>query len=423
MALTEVAEVAVDGASGGGEVTPGPRFVEFSREESRGRREDPMFTLQASGLLSFNHAAFAALGDPVAVALLYDADQGVVALRKVEKTHQNAYVVRRQGRSQSYLVSAQGFTTYHEIPTVTARRFLARAYGDGIWGFALREGDAVKNRRGARDELAVTDRWRHTTNGFDVSEMMNIGHISLPPDRLARQERDRPPRLRIGTVVACASLGSSPPTSELRSRFLDLLSRPPIGDLVVGLTYVPGSGVWQRQAGRGRTYLEAVLAGDDESEAPAASASLLLPEAGMSGYGADPRFARLVVEVELRDSEGRPAPAMTLPDLHDRFARALAVPAALAGFLTGELGLATSDDPGSQVGILLQTPRAIAEVVDTEGLEPLPGSQQSNQFIGWAIADPGGESAAAVAVEMVRQMCDYALCLDGYEPVLEALGG
>jgi hypothetical protein len=72
---------------------------------------------------------------------------------------------------------------------------------------------------------------------------------------------------------------------------------------------------------------------------------------------------------------------------------------------------------------LLQTPRAIAEVVDTEGLEPLPGSQQSNQFIGWAIADPGGESAAAVAVEMVRQMCDYALCLDGYEPVLEALGG
>jgi hypothetical protein len=90
MALTEVAEVAVDGASGGGEVTPGPRFVEFSREESRGRREDPMFTLQASGLLSFNHAAFAALGDPVAVALLYDADQGVVALRKVEKTHQSA---------------------------------------------------------------------------------------------------------------------------------------------------------------------------------------------------------------------------------------------------------------------------------------------------------------------------------------------
>ena len=112
-----------------------PDFVEFSREGNRDRRDEPMFTLQASGLLSFNHAAFIALGEPAAVALLYDADERVVGVRQVEKDHQNAYPVRKQGKSMTYLVSAQGFVAHHEIPRVKARRFLARDFG-GVWGFA-----------------------------------------------------------------------------------------------------------------------------------------------------------------------------------------------------------------------------------------------------------------------------------------------
>jgi hypothetical protein len=400
-----------------------PKFVEFSREESRGRREEPMFTLQVSGLLSFNHAAFSALGEPVAVALLYDAAEGgVVALRKVEKSHQNAYPVRQQRGSQTYLVSVRGFTASHEIPTVQARRFLARDYGGGIWGFALREGDAVKNRRRARGEAAFTDRWRHTTNGFDVPAMMNMASMVMPDPGPIRPEHERPPTMRIGTVMACGPLGSSPPTSELRSRFEGFLSSPAVWGLVSGLASVPKGGMWKRRAGRGRINLEAVLTGDGEDEAPAASAFLLLPDPAMGGYGRDPRYAQLVVEIELRDAQGQPAPAMTLAVLHERFAGALAVPAALAGFLTGDLGLSTSDDPLSQVGVVLKAPRGMAEVVDTEGLTPLEGSYPSNQFMGWAVADPDGEPAAAIAVEMLRQMCDYTLNLDGYEPVLEALG-
>ena len=84
-----------------------PNFVEWSREDSRSS-EDPMFTLQTRGLISMNQAAFEALGKPAAVALLYDADEAVVALRMVEKNYQNAYTVRKQGGSRSYLVAAQG---------------------------------------------------------------------------------------------------------------------------------------------------------------------------------------------------------------------------------------------------------------------------------------------------------------------------
>jgi hypothetical protein len=392
-----------------------PDFVEFSREESRGRREVPMFTLQASGLLSLNHAAFMALGEPVTVALLYDAGEGVVGVRKVEKDHQSAYPVRKQGRSMTYLVSAQGFVAHHEIPTVKARRFLARDYGGGVWGFALREGDSVKNRRGAREPgPASADRWRPTTNGFDVPAMMQVGNVVMTdPSQRPRMPQEIPPTMRVGTVVACDPLGSNPPTSELRARFLGFLNRPPIMGLVSRLSRIPQGGMWRPLAGQGRIYLEAALTGDNQDEALTASASLLLPDPSAPGYSRDPRYARFVLEVELR--------AMRLAVLHDRFARALAIPIALAGFLTDDLGLTTSGDPPSQVGVWLKTPRDMAELVDPEGMKPLLGSPQSNSFIGWALADPAGEPAPIAAVELLRQMCDYTLNLDGYEPALEGI--
>jgi hypothetical protein len=400
-----------------------PDFVEFSREEPRGRREVPMFTLQASGLLSLNHAAFIALGEPSTVALLYDAGEGVVGLRKVEKDHQSAYPVRKQGRSMTYLVSAQGFVAHHEIPTVKARRFLARDYGDGVWGFALREGDSVKNRRGAREPgPASADRWRPTTNGFDVPTMMQVGNVAMPDlSQLPRLPQEIPPTMRVGAVVACDPLGSNPPTSELRARFLSFLSRPPVMGLVSRLSSIPEGGTWRPLAGRGRIYLEAVLTGDNQNEALTASASLLLPDPSAAGYGHDPRYARFVLEIELRDAGGHPPPAMALKVLHERFTQALAMPMALAAFLTEDLGTTTSGEPPSQAGVWLKSPRDMAELVDPEGLRPLLGSPQSTSFTGWALADPAGEPGPIAAVELLRQMCDYTLNLDGYEPLLEGM--
>jgi hypothetical protein len=400
-----------------------PDFVEFSREGPRDRREEPMFTLQASGLLSFNRAAFVALREPASVALMYDAGDGVIGVRKVEEGHQNAYPVRKQGRAMTYLVSAQGFVAHHEIPTVKARRFLARDYGNGVWGFALREGDSVKNRRGAREPgPASTDRWRPTTNGFDVPAMMQVGNVAMPdPSPRLRLPGEKPPTMRVGAVVACDPPDSNPPTSELRALFLSFLGKPPIMGLVSRLTHIPRGGKWRPLAGRGRIYLEAMLTGGSQGAALIASASLLLPDPSTSGYGHDPRYARFVLEIEMLDAQGHPARAMPLAALHDRFTRTLAVPSALAAFLADDLGLGTSGDPPSQVGLWLQTPRAMAEIVDSEDLKPLPGSPQSNSFTGWALADPAGEPAPVVAVELLRQMCDYTLNLDGYEPALEGM--
>ena len=219
-----------------------PKFVEFSREDSRSRREDPQFTLQARGLLSLNQAAFRALGDPEAVTLLYDDAEGVVGLRKADKAHANAYAVRKQQKSQSYVVGAQGFTAYNGIQTLRARRFAGHDYGEGVWGFALREGVAVVNRRGAHDRPAVTGRWSQTTDGSQVPALMRIGDVAMSHPGLMRSLQDKPPSMRIGMLVACEALGAEPPTSELRSRFLSLLAHPPIAGLVAAGSHVqPGS--------------------------------------------------------------------------------------------------------------------------------------------------------------------------------------
>jgi hypothetical protein len=126
-----------------------PNFVEFSRETSRSSHDDPMFTVQKRGLISLNLAAFKALGEPAAVALLFDADEGIVALRKVPRTHPNAYHVRKQGQSQSYLVAGQGFASFNKIDTELSRRFVGYDYGDHVWGFVLKEGTPIKTRRGS----------------------------------------------------------------------------------------------------------------------------------------------------------------------------------------------------------------------------------------------------------------------------------
>ena len=123
-----------------------PNFVEFDRQDSHAVPDDPMFTLQRRGLISMNMAAFKALGEPAAVALLYDTDEGIIALRKVSRSHPNGYPVRKQANSRSYLVAATGLTSYYRIPTEVSRRYAGRPYDDQTLGFVLSEGTPIKSR-------------------------------------------------------------------------------------------------------------------------------------------------------------------------------------------------------------------------------------------------------------------------------------
>lgn len=397
-----------------------PKFEEFARGAPRDSgREAPMFTLQARGLLSLNHAAFRALGEPEVVTLLYDGDEHIVALRRSARTHPNAYRVRKQQPAQSYLVGAQAFTAHYGIPTPRARRFEGVDYGDGIWGFALSSGVDVTNLRGSPEpEPALTHRWRHTTDGAEVPSLMRITHKAFSHPAYMRAHPDQPASVRIGALLASDPLGPAPTTSELRSRLAAFLASPePLG-LVSELSHIDSAARWTSLAGNGRLLLEAALVTEDQGQAPVASAMLLLPEPGRARFGSDPRQAEFVLHIEPRTLDQTPVAPGTLMHWRDRFAQFLALPAALAKFLTGTLDLATAAEPPAQLGIWLHAPRSLNELVDTRGLKTLPGSALVNGFTSYAIADPDGKPPEQAATDILGQLCDFTLHLDGWETAI-----
>jgi hypothetical protein len=380
-----------------------------------------MITLQVRGLLSLNNAAYRALEQPSHVALLYDADQRIVGLRSVGKEWPNAYRVRPQG--SSFIVGAQGFISYYGIKPLVAQRFVVHNYSQGVWGFALEEGQAVTNRRGADDlPSAYTDRWRMTHDGFEVPALMRLGDFAPPlPAVQAQGPEKEPASMRIGALIACGPLGARPSTSELRQEFLRFLGTPYVMNTITSVKPVRPSATWTRWAGHGRINLEAGLIDPSGADAPVAWARLLLPEVSMSSYGRDPRYAELILHIDLRGLDGGPVESADIATWHKRFTQILSIPVGLKSFLTEDLEVVTADDPAAQLGVNLKTPHNMVDLVSFKDLKILEGSQPSPWYMGWTIADRAGEPPVQVAKELLRNMCDYTLHVDDYEAILSSL--
>ena len=105
---------------------------------------------------------------------------------------------------------------------------------------------------------------------------------------------------------------------------------------------------------------------------------------------------------------------------YQRFAQAIRIPAAIATFLSNELGLATSSDPPAEIAIWLTAPAdSLTELVDIESLTVVPGSQP-NSFTGLAVANREGQDSSSLARIWIGEMCD-SMHLDGYETALGTL--
>jgi hypothetical protein len=129
---------------------------------------------------------------------------------------------------------------------------------------------------------------------------------------------------------------------------------------------------------------------------------LNLNEAGMARYGHDSRYAELLLHIEPRDEIGEPAPAADFTAWYSHLTRALALPAAFARFLTENAKVGTYGDPPAQFAFELNAHRSLTELVDPGGLPVVPGSQQSNQFLGYMLASRDGKNAGDVAVSFTR---------------------
>lgn len=99
-------------------------FESFDRRAAVAPKHPYYVTMLHRGQFSFNQAAFALMGSPEAVELLYDRDTERVGFRPIDPERPRAFPVRVQGKSSvTHVVAGQTFAKHYEIDTSVARRY------------------------------------------------------------------------------------------------------------------------------------------------------------------------------------------------------------------------------------------------------------------------------------------------------------
>ena len=82
----------------------------------------------------------------------------------------------------------------------------------------------------------LTDRWRHTADGFKASPLMNITSYAMPG---FMGSYDGSPFIRVGICVACDPVESEViDSSQIRTALANFLSRDPVARLTELMTYI-----------------------------------------------------------------------------------------------------------------------------------------------------------------------------------------
>jgi hypothetical protein len=401
----------------------GPK-LDFAHFDFRGLQQD----LEGTKWLNGNHWVFPSLPQPVkvrysAVRFWSELDkQYFVVTVRVVRDDPPGYV------DIEFKLGLEGAEPYcreppETEPSGTSMPTDLRQLRDLAVHGRVQEQTAEKPAPGSEPvpTRTVTDRWYHTSDGGKVPALMGLTHTGMwHPGYNGRQPQERPPSVKVGMLVACKPIDLASSGTELRAKFLAFLNSSTVRTLIEGLTTVAPGMSWKNLAGHGPRTLEAALTVSENpmDGVPVASALFLPPTAGEALYGRNERAATLILYVEPQTADGQVPAASDLASWARRFNLALAVPGALADFLDSDLGLATSNDPPAQLGIWLQSYQPLTVMVDIEGLQMLPGSSPSNQYIGWTFAHADGKSAARVARDLTVQLCEYTLHLDDFERAL-----
>ncbi|MGQ4818130.1 hypothetical protein ACQ1ZK_13345, partial [Enterococcus faecium] len=119
----------------------------------------PSVTIQKRGLISLNRAAFALMGEPEAVELLYDRDEKIVGLRPVGEVSAHSYPLRPQSNKQDsgpLMVGGTAFTQYYGIDTTVSRRWVPTLV-DGVLCVDLKVEGAVATSNRSSDKRRSAD--------------------------------------------------------------------------------------------------------------------------------------------------------------------------------------------------------------------------------------------------------------------------
>jgi hypothetical protein len=130
----------------------------------------------------------------------------------------------------------------------------------------------------------------------------------------------------------------------------------------------------------------------------------------------DQKRAELLITIEHR-REG----TLTLRQWRDWFVKAMELPALFAQFLSRQVQVPTYDDIQTQVGVWMEAPGSLFELLDPGPVQASAGMSPARTFPMYLLADRRGKSPPLAALDALRACCDYGLHIHGYEGQLDEL--
>ncbi len=118
--------------------------------------DKPLVTIQKSGSLGLNRAAYEALGQPSYVVLMFNQAEQLIGIRVADQDTPHAYPLRKQQQSESYLIAGRAFVGHYEIEHDSARRYRAEIQ-DGILTVNLKQDGLEVGRNAALSRHARFD--------------------------------------------------------------------------------------------------------------------------------------------------------------------------------------------------------------------------------------------------------------------------
>lgn len=101
-----------------------PNLEEFDRKGASGQPR-PIVSIQKSGDLTLNEAAYEVLKRPTWVKLLYGAKERVIGFRPSHENSQRAYAVKQKKPNGSYTVAGVAFLKAYEVAHDRRKRYPA----------------------------------------------------------------------------------------------------------------------------------------------------------------------------------------------------------------------------------------------------------------------------------------------------------
>lgn len=125
-----------------------PKWETYDRK-AKPKVDEPLITLQASGMFSMNEASYEAIGRPEQVDMLYAPEDQMVGFKPAESSP-HSYPIKQQQNGKSFQTGGRAFCNYYGIETGKARRFSAQLI-DGVLAIDLK-GDGKQVGRNGRQK-------------------------------------------------------------------------------------------------------------------------------------------------------------------------------------------------------------------------------------------------------------------------------